>query len=78
MFKLISVIIALIIVYLATAVLAWDLDPGNWGWFLRLWAMGWAVPWSLSALVCGNAIDVDRHIDRSIKNRPPSKNVINL
>lgn len=79
MFKVILTSLSLIFVYLVTALLAWDLDPGNWGWFLRLWAIAWAVPWGVIGFVWGIAVDDDRRVDRAIKNRPPaSGNVIDI
>ncbi len=44
---LLGILLGLLVVYAFGALIVWDFDPGNWGWFWRMWCIGWCIPWCI-------------------------------
>ena len=70
---IIGALIGLAIVYLSTAALAWDFNPGTWGGFLRFWAICWAVVWGSGGLLIGSDKDVDAKVAQQRELRAAAK-----
>jgi hypothetical protein len=43
--------VILLVTYASGTIIAFDLNPGHWGWFLRAWCMVWAVFWGIVLLL---------------------------
>ena len=50
---ILGVLVGVLVCYLFGALLAWDVNPGHWGYILRLWCVCWAVVWGLCGAIIG-------------------------
>lgn len=57
--KIICVLLGLAVVYLTCAFLAMNLNPADWGWLLRGWALLWGIVWGIGGLMVGSSLDDD-------------------
>jgi hypothetical protein len=44
--ELIGALVGVFCTYLFGAVIAWDLNPGDWDWVWRSWCTIWAIFWA--------------------------------
>lgn len=60
MSRFIGAAFGLLVVYLTGALVAWDINPGNWGILWRFWCVGWAIIWMIGSAATVAAIEDQR------------------
>ena len=60
MSKLIGAGFGLLVVYLTGALVAWNMNPGDWGILWRFWCVGWAIIWVIGCVATVAAIEDQR------------------
>ncbi len=62
-------ILGITICYLACSMFAWNLNPGEWGGFLRVWFVGWAIIWGGGGAMFGRDLDFEAYGRRQYQAR---------
>ncbi len=76
MLKLLGLVTGFLIAYLFTALVCWEINPADWGWFGRVWALCWGIGWGTVFMLVGQMIDVHNRDERRLRKRPAAADMI--